>query len=115
MSECGGFTSIKIKAGWAIDSMFAVGAQSGDELIYNCPDNTVVTGIAGGMSPEKDSKGWISNLQFQCRFVLPLVQVQPLEMLLLSLLLLPLSSSVAASATATIAVVLPLDTAHTRS
>lgn len=73
VDQPGGFTQIAYTSGYAIDSFLGVGAQTGFERVLTCPQNTVVTGIAGGASPDRNSQGWISNLQLQCRWVRLLV------------------------------------------
>jgi hypothetical protein len=51
-----GYPTIDLRASVAVDSLFAVGAQSGGETTFKCPDNTVVTGIAGGSHPNYVSR-----------------------------------------------------------
>lgn len=51
LAQANGFTSVSLKAGAAVDSLFGVGAQSGGERLFSCPPGMVVTGIAGGASP----------------------------------------------------------------
>ena len=72
MNQVGGFTTVGLRSGWAVDALFGVGAQSGGEATVSCPLNTMITGIAGGSVPRKFTwaqKGrlWLANLQFQCR------------------------------------------------
>jgi hypothetical protein len=50
-AQINGFASIPMKRSFAIDSLFGVGAQTGGEDIFRCPENMVLTGIAGGASP----------------------------------------------------------------
>uniref|UniRef100_A0A383W0W1 LysM domain-containing protein n=1 Tax=Tetradesmus obliquus TaxID=3088 RepID=A0A383W0W1_TETOB len=66
LAQANGFTSVSLKAGAAVDSLFGVGAQSGGERLFSCPPGMVVTGIAGGASPGQYPKGWVANLQFRC-------------------------------------------------
>jgi hypothetical protein len=47
-----GFSGIQMNTGWAIDSLFSVGAQTGVEVSINCPPDMLVTGIAGGAYPK---------------------------------------------------------------
>lgn len=59
-----GFTSVPVRSGWAIDQLFGVGAFTGGEGQFNCPNNTMVTGFSAGTKDEP--MGFIVNLQFYC-------------------------------------------------
>lgn len=61
-----GFNKVTLRAGFAVDSVFNVGAQTGDGSEDLCPPATVVVGFAGGVSVAQYPKGWITGLQFQC-------------------------------------------------
>jgi hypothetical protein len=52
VTQLSGFPTVSLMSGWALDSLFGVGAQSGGENTFACPSGMVVTGIAGGASPD---------------------------------------------------------------
>lgn len=59
-----GFTQVPLRSGWAIDSLFGVGSMTGNEGLYKCPPNTMVTGFSAGANGYP--AGWVANLQFLC-------------------------------------------------
>jgi hypothetical protein len=76
MTTCGpsclfaGFTSVSMRTGYAIDSMWGVGSQlTGQEQVVSCPSGTLVTGISGGAFPgdwAKPPSGFVQTLQLYC-------------------------------------------------
>ncbi|WIA16010.1 hypothetical protein OEZ85_012743 [Tetradesmus obliquus] len=69
IAQSNGFTSVPFTSNFAIDSLFGVGASTGGEAEYKCPQDMVLTGVAGGAEPVNyltDKESYISGLQFRC-------------------------------------------------
>jgi hypothetical protein len=64
-----GFTSVAITSGWAVNSIFGIGAADGVPQTMQCPEGTKVTGMSGGamgVSPFEPPKSFLQMLQFYC-------------------------------------------------
>ncbi|WIA16012.1 hypothetical protein OEZ85_012745 [Tetradesmus obliquus] len=70
-AQANGYSTIGIRSSSAVDSVEGVGAQSGGDTTFTCPEGSVVTGMAAGAKPDyyyanKNTKSHLMNLQFQC-------------------------------------------------
>jgi hypothetical protein len=65
-----GFRSVTLRSGGAGDpavhSFMGVGATSGTELTFACPDGMVVVGLSGGARTRFWPRSHIVNLQILC-------------------------------------------------
>ena len=58
-----------ITSGWAVNSIFGIGAADGDANTMRCPTGTKVTGMSAGamgVSPFEPPKSFLQMMQFYC-------------------------------------------------